>query len=456
MRHGGPLTGVCHDATSARPDRAGVAGLPTPTSAPSGPTPGDPVTSARTPRVTVSVLAAALTLPMLVLTGPSGTARAATAGAAPRPLTTHQSCAAPAPGAVRCLSVWRHAGARTATATATAKTTVAPAIALPASGYGPPDIVSAYQLDTTAGAGQTVGIVDAFDNPRVEADLAAYRAVFGLPACTTANGCFRKVNQNGGATPPAGDPGWGVEIALDVQAVSAACPRCRILLVEASDAGLTSIGTAVNAAVRLGATVVSNSYGTAESNGILTPGAQYYTHAGVAQVASSGDEGYAPANFPAVLATVIAAGGTSLVHHANGTWSETAWSGSGSGCSAIVAKPSWQHDARCARRTVADLSAVADPATGFAVYDTYGLGADNGWIVVGGTSLASPLIAGMIGLAGNARDLDSAGHIYTGSSGLADVVGGSNGSCGGSYLCTAVTGYDGPTGLGSPRGTGAL
>ena len=160
---------------------------------------------------------------------------------------------------------------------------------LPTVGYGPADIASAYQLDTSLHSGQTVAIVDAFDNPKVEANLKAFRAAWGLPPCTTANGCFRKVNQRGGSTPPQPDPGWGVEIALDVQAVSSSCPSCKILLVEANDPSFVAIGRSVNTAVRLGADVVSNSYGGDEFNGILDLGAAYYTHPGVAQVASSGD-----------------------------------------------------------------------------------------------------------------------------------------------------------------------
>jgi subtilase family serine protease len=351
---------------------------------------------------------------------------------------------------VRCFAEW-HAGGSRAAATA-----IAPAIGLPKSGYGPADIASAYELDTTRGSGQVVGIVDAFDNPKVESDLAAYRRAWGLPPCTSATGCFRKVNQRGGSTPPFPDPGWGVEIALDVQAVSAACPRCKILLVEADEPSLTDIGKSVNTAVRLGADIVSNSYGIDEFNGILGLAATYYTHPGVAQVASSGDFGFGPAQFPAVWDRMIGVGGTQLTKTDSGDWHERAWSGAGSGCSAWVAKPAWQHDGHCQMRTVADISAVADPDTGLAVYDTFGLGPDNGWIQVGGTSLSSPLIAGMIGLAGNAERLDRAAWIYRHRSGLHDVIGGSNGYCGGDYLCNAKKGYDASTGLGSPRGVSAL
>jgi hypothetical protein len=368
------------------------------------------------------------------------------------PATVHRSCAAAAPGTVQCFSQWRSgagAGARARVSGAAGN-----AVADPTDGYGPGDIAAAYGL-TGGKAGQTVAIVDAYDNPNAEADLATYRAVWGLPACTTANGCFRKINQRGGTTPPEPDPGWGVEIALDVQAVSASCPTCKILLVEADSASLDDIGLAVNRAVKRGAKIVSNSYGTDEFTGLTDYASAYYTHPKVAQVVSSGDWGFTTAQFPAVLGNVIAVGGTSLSHNASG-WSEQAWWGAGSGCSAWVAKPAWQHDKHCGMRTTADVSAVADPDTGVAIYDTYGLGPDNGWIVVGGTSLSAPLIAGMVGRAGNPAALASAKHIYNHRSGLTDVVGGSNGYCGNDYLCTGKKGYDGPTGLGTPRGLSAL
>jgi subtilase family serine protease len=401
-------------------------------------------------RARLATAIAVITCTSLFAFGPAVPSSAAPAGTtASRAL--YRACGDAAPGQFRCFAQWRASGSG-----ASAAAGVRPAVALPGFGYGPPDIASAYQLDTTLGAGQTVAIVDAFDNPKVEANLKAYRAAWGLPPCTTANGCFRKVNQRGGSTPPFPDPGWGVEIALDVQAVSAACPSCKILLVEANVPSFVAIGKAVNTAVRLGADVVSNSYGADEFNGILDFGATYYTHPGVAQVAASGDFGFGPASFPAVWGNVIAAGGTTLRETSPGVWHEKAWGGAGSGCSAWVPKPTWQHDTHCLMQTVADLSAVADPRTGFAVYDTFGLGPDNGWIQVGGTSLSTPLIAGMIGLAGNADQLSDPSYIYAHQSGLQDVVGGSNGFCGGDYLCTGKKGYDAPTGLGSPRGVSAL
>jgi subtilase family serine protease len=355
---------------------------------------------------------------------------------------------------VRCLSTWHRAPAGASTRSKT--TARALAVAAPGFGITPPDIRSAYALPATGGKGQTIAIVDAYDNPNVEKDLAAYRAAFKLPACTTANGCFKKVDQRGGKAYPEGDPGWGVEISLDVQAVSAACSSCSILLVEADDPSFDNIGLAVNTAVRLGGKVVSNSYGGDEFGGMFAYGRQYYTHPGVPIVASSGDYGFTNASFPAVLKSTWAIGGTLLTGSVSKGFKETAWEYAGSACSAWIAKPAVQHDANCQMRTVADVSAAADGPEGFAVYDTYGLGPDNGWIGVSGTSLSAPLISGMIGLAGNASTVADPAYAYQHRGGLKDVVGGSNGYCGGDYLCTGVRGYDGPTGLGSPRGLGSL
>jgi subtilase family serine protease len=361
----------------------------------------------------------------------------------------HGTCDAASPGEVRCLSSWE-ASARARGGVTTQ------AVAGPATGLRPQDIRSAYELPSTGAENQTIAIVDAFDNPRVEQDLAVYRSAFGLPACTTANRCFRKVDQRGGNEYPDGDAGWGVEIALDVQAVSAACSSCKILLVESDNSSLEAIGAAVNTAVRLGAKVVSNSYGAAEFTGMASYGKKYYTHPGVAILASSGDSGFTTASFPAVLKTTWAVGGTTLSGSQQRGWTEKAWSGSGSGCSAYIAKPARQKDPRCSMRTVSDVSVVADATNDFAVYDTYGLGAANGWINVSGTSVSSPLLAGMIGLAGNASTVAHPSWLYQHRSGLKDVVGGSNGSCGGDYLCTGVEGYDAPTGLGSPRGLSSV
>jgi subtilase family serine protease len=336
-------------------------------------------------------------------------------------------------------------------------------------GYGPAEIQAAYHLGGLQANGKTVAIVDAQDAPTAEADLAKFRSARGLSPCTTANGCFKKVNQNGAASPlPAPDYGWAMEISLDLDAVSATCPDCNILLVEADSPDTDPLMTAVDtAAATPGVVAISNSYGGTEDSTILAADA-HLNHPGIAVTASSGDSGYG-VSWPASSPYVTAVGGTTLKKAAGTTrgWSETAWKGSGSGCSALEAKPAWQHDTACAKRTVADVSAVADPATGLGVYDTYnscgsssfcdlllslGLaqGAD-GWVQVGGTSLSSPVIASVYALAGNS--VTSGSYPYAHADGLYDVTSGSNGSCGGTYLCTAGTGYDGPTGLGTPNGT---
>jgi len=336
-------------------------------------------------------------------------------------------------------------------------------------GYTPQNLASAYKWSNPTGStwawnGQTIAIVDAYDNPNVASDLSIYRTQFGLPPCTTASGCFRKVNQRGSTTPPAGNVGWGQEIALDVEMVSAVCPGCKILLVEADANSFLDLGAAVNEASSLGATAISNSYGGSEFFGETSYGGAY-NHPGLAITASSGDAGYG-VEVPAAYNTVVAVGGTNLKTAANTRgWTETAWSGAGSGCSSQISKPSWQTDTGCSRRTVADVSAVADPNTGVAVYDSYGSSGGANWYVFGGTSVASPIVASVYGLAGNASSTDyPARFAYAALAGsLFDVTSGSNGNCTkrkprggsttGSYLCTAGPGYDGPTGLGTPNGT---
>ncbi len=330
------------------------------------------------------------------------------------------------------------------------------------SGYGPSDLQGAYALPSaTAGSGQTIAIVDAYDDPRAESDLAVYRAQFGLPACTTANGCFRKVDQSGGTSYPRADRGWALEISLDVQMASAICPNCRILLVEASSNSIANLAAAVDTAARLGANVISNSYGAGEfSSEPVWEG--HYDHPGVAITVSSGDGGYG-VEFPAASRFVTAVGGTTLSRAAVTTtnprgWTETTWSGAGSGCSAFIQKPAWQGDPGCANRTVADVSADADPNTGVAVYDSFKIQGRSGWFVVGGTSVSAPLIAGVYALAGNAASVTYGAAPYGNPGSLFDITAGSNGTCSSSaaYLCTAGSGYDGPTGLGAPDGTGGF
>jgi subtilase family serine protease len=320
------------------------------------------------------------------------------------------------------------------------------------SGYGPTALRAAYAISGSGSASTTIAIVDAYGYPGAESDLAVYRSQFKLPACTTANGCFKKVDQNGGTNYPRADTGWSQETALDLDMASAMCPGCKILLVEASSNSLANLAAAVNKASALGATVISNSYGGGESGSATYE--SYYNYPGVAITVSSGDSGYG-VQFPASSPHVIAVGGTSLKTASNARgFTETAWSGAGSGCSTVYAKPAWQADSGCSKRTVADVSAVADPNTGVAVYGP-ARGKSSGWMVFGGTSVAAPVIAGIYGASGVIPGV-SGSYLYGHSSALFDVSSGSNGSCGGSYLCTAVGGYDGPTGLGTPNGTSAF
>jgi hypothetical protein len=315
------------------------------------------------------------------------------------------------------------------------------------SGWGPSDLRSAYKLPTSGGNGRIIAIVDAYDDPTAEADLAVYRTQYGLPPCTTSNGCFKKVNQNGvqGSYPQA-DSGWSGEIALDLDMASAACPDCKIILVEASSATDQDLGISVNTAVSLGAAVVSNSYGGPEDSSVTTSSSQYFNHPGVAIMASSGDGAYG-VEFPAASQYVIAVGGTKLAKSTSTRgWAESAWTSAGSGCSKYIPKPSWQTDTGCSKRTVADVSAVADPNTGVAVYQ------GGSWQVYGGTSVSSPLVAGIYALLG-LNGTNNASYAYSHTADFYDVTSGSNGSCGGSYLCTAMAGYDGPTGLGTPNGS---
>jgi subtilase family serine protease len=315
-------------------------------------------------------------------------------------------------------------------------------------GFHPRDIHSAYHIPDVGGAGQTIGIVDAFDDPFAESDLAVYRAEFNLSPCSTANGCFRKLNQSGLAGPyPPSDAGWGSEISLDLDMASAVCPGCNIVLIEADNNYLKNLGRSVDTAVAAGATVVSNSYSGQEYKATN----HQYNHPGHVIVAASGDNAFGPTS-PGSYASVVSVGGTSLFKSSNARgWIEWAWAGTGSGCSALVPKPAWQHDTGCTMRTETDISAIADPNTGVAIYDTFGIGGT--WFVYGGTSVATPIIASMYALAGDTASQRGAKGIWK-SRGrhMNDVVVGSNGTCSPAYLCTAGPGYDGPTGWGTPDG----
>jgi hypothetical protein len=353
------------------------------------------------------------------------------------------ACGRPAPGHVRCFALVR-SGVQHLSFAADPK------------GYGPQDLRDAYNLPRGTGAGQTLAVVVAYDAPTAEADLAHYRKQFGLPPCTTATGCFTKLNQDGvQGDYPHKDAGWALEAGLDLAMASSACPKCHLVLVEARQATFNSVAKAVDTAVASGATVVNHSYG-AQEGAYVHRFSAHYDVPGVTMVASSGDFGYGPANFPANVPAVVSAGGTALHHAANPRgWRENAWWGAGSGCSAYFAKPIYQTDPSCHMRTVADVSAVAAPSTGVAVYDSFGFGPFHGWFVVGGTSVSSPLIAGMVAAAGAGSTLDPA-DLYASPGSFYDVTRGTNGFCKHNYMCEAQLGYDAPTGLGTPRGLGTF
>jgi subtilase family serine protease len=315
---------------------------------------------------------------------------------------------------------------------------------------------SAYHLTGTSSGGRTVAIVDAYGYPNLERDLGQYRATYKLAACTTANGCLRIMDQNGDSNLPGFDLGWAQEQALDVDAVSAACPDCKIVVVQADSNDFVDLGAAViTAAAQPGVVAISNSYGGGDLPD-STYGS-YYDHPGIAVTASTGDNGYKGASFPASSAYVTAVGGTSLVPDSSSRgWSETAWSGTGSGCSAYndaVAPASY--NTGCAKRAMADVAAASDPSRGgLAVYYPTSSTAST-WGQFGGTSEAAPIIAAVYALAGggysNVAPYANPGALY-------DVTSGSNGRCkpNPSQWCTARTGWDGPTGLGTPNGVGAF
>jgi hypothetical protein len=430
-----------------------------------------------------------------------------------------KACAAPAPGYAGCFALVRKAVAAPPAGATRGKARPfvlggGSATAGPAGGLTPEDLASAYAFSpTSGGSAQTVGIVDAFDDPSIEGDLATFSSEYGLPACTAANGCLSKVGQSGGGLPAADTTGWSIETALDVETVHATCPKCKILLVEANSNSYANLAAAVNRAVALGATVVSNSYGGAELG--FTERAAY-NHPGVPIVASTGDDGYYDWDFvnigffgeempnaPAVLPTVVAVGGTTLDLNPDGTRADETvwnWSGpgdvfeelgaSGGGCSFLFEAEPWQRDVSgfaasgCgSKRLDADVSAVADPDTGLDIYDTYDCGAgcgglDEGWETIGGTSLSAPFISALYALAGGGHGLSYPSLTLYGQAADTDsrfdVVAGGNGFCGGESVaacghpnpvlglvdcegtsaCDAVPGFDGPSGVGAPKGLG--
>jgi subtilase family serine protease len=387
----------------------------------------------------------------------SSVALATSAGAAPSSSGLHHRndrvCSAPARGFAACDAVRQDTvdAAGRLVSTATAGPDRLRRRVLP-DGYGPADLQSAYNLPVATST-QTVAIVDAYDDPNAASDLATYRTMYGLPPCTVASGCFTKVSQTGSKTSlPRANGGWAQEISLDLDMVSAGCPTCKILLVEAKSASFSDLATAVRYAASKHVAAISNSYGGSDTSSY----ASSYNQPGIAVTASTGDSGYG-AQSPATLPGVIAVGGTSLSKASNTRgWTETAWSGAGSGCSRYNAKPGYQTSATgCSRKADADVSSVADPNTGVAVYDSYAYQGYVGWMVFGGTSASSPFIASLYAQDGTLPTVPAA-FTWNHAGQLNDVTSGSNGSCSPSQLCHAGAGWDGPTGLGTPNGLGAF
>jgi hypothetical protein len=426
------------------------------------------------------------------------------------------ACPAPAQGEASCFALGRvPVAAREAARPGVSRVPARPAALSfgPAGGLTPALLASAYGYDPSAGGvAETVAIVDAFDDPNIESDLEEFSTHYGLPPCTAESGCFRKVGQTGSSTElPAPDTkGWSVEISLDVETVHAACPKCRILLVESKNALMTNLGTAVTKAVEMGADVVSNSYGGPEQ--VAPSGAEraLFEHPGVVITAATGDFGYdwwtgplpdpETTNLPASMPGVVSVGGTTLNLNGEGTRAaETVWNGngplnegefeagvSGGGCSVFFEAPVWQRFAAgypatgCGdKRLSADVAAVADPFTGFDIYDTYECGfacsalkGASAWSTIGGTSLSTPLIGALYALAGGADAIKYPSltlYAHLGDPSLFDVKEGGNGycddegracgvnavfgeqlDCEGTTACNAAPGYDGPSGVGAP------
>jgi hypothetical protein len=404
-------------------------------------------TSALAIAAVTTLVVATLAVATLAVATPA--AQAAAVGHAARsdalPVGVKNPCAAPTAGHATCAAL---------TGGTAGQAAVTPA------GFAPADLRNAYNLPSATGLGQdgTVAVVTAYDDPDAESDLGTYRSQYGITACTTANGCFKKVNQTGGTTYPGTSAGWSVADAQSLDMISAVCPSCHILLVEANSTAISDLGTAENEAAALGAQFIDNDWTSPEStlgSAETSDDTAYFNHPGVAITAPAGGSGYG-VNYPAASPDVTAVGGTTLSKNTSVSrgWNETAWSGTGAGCSAYEPKPAWQSDTGCANRTVNDTAAVADPNTPVAYYDTPTAG---GWSAGGGTDVASAVVAAAYALAGPpAPGTTPASYLYQHSGALNAITSGSDGSCSPAYLCTGGAGYNGPAGMGTPAGAAAL
>jgi subtilase family serine protease len=322
---------------------------------------------------------------------------------------------------------------------------VRPNVGTSPTGLRPQDINAAYNFptDNTAGAGQTIAIVDAYDDPTAEADLGVFSTQFGLPACTARNGCFTKVNQRGGTSYPKADPGWALEISLDIQWAHAVAPGARILLVEADSPSFTNLMAAEDYA-KTHAKYVSNSWGGPEFSGESAYDS-HFVQSGVSFFVSAGDSGL-PAEYPSSSPNVVSVGGTRLTATSGGAWSETGWSSSGGGCSGYEPATAPQQNystyaqVNClGKRATPDVALDADPASGVSVYDSTRYQGQKGWFTVGGTSASAPMWAARSAASGLVVD---AATVYGTGISYRDITSGNNGAA-------CLVGFDLVTGRGS-------
>jgi hypothetical protein len=423
----------------------------------SAPAPDYPPRSAHRGRLMAAATGAALAVSVLVGVATTNTAAAAGPGPLKPPVAGTQKAVDECPrvpGRISCLAQ------RLPVAPGRIASGSQPSSSAAPTGYGPADLRAAYRIPATA-TKATIAIVDAYGAATVAADLAVYRAEYGLGACTAASGCLTIVNQSGASGPlPAEDSGWAGETALDVQMVSAVCPSCRILLVQTDDNTFTSMTGGVRRAVAMGAQYVSMSWGGSESVGELSDDAATFSTRGVVYAAASGDDNYRT-GWPAASPNVVSVGGTSLIRDRSTArgFSERVWGmsngyGTGSGCSRFESPPAWQAiepiKSLCpGGRATNDVSVVGDPDTGVSVY------LRGQWAQFGGTSAGAPMIAAMYALAGTPSATPAPSYPYAHRDALFDVTDGANATCG-NLLCEGAAGWDGPSGLGTPNGVTAF
>ncbi|MCP2341183.1 hypothetical protein [Actinomadura rupiterrae] len=419
-------------------------------------------------RITRTRLATLAATGLLALVAAVPSAATAAPGRAPHTAPDRRPACADGKGDCRLRTAKPKAGkARTFTAKAglaapgagrTAATKAA-AAGIPPGGLTAADLQDAYKLPSDLlGGRSTVAVVVPYDTTYAEQDLNTYRAANGMHVCDAEFPCFRKIDQRGGTSLPSPSPNWTLHTAVGLDMASAACPNCDLLLVEADDDSLANQGAAVDRAVAQGArTVVVMDGWFAEYEG-QDALAAHFTHPGVAVLAASGSAGFNAGghqSLPAAYPGVIAVAGTDLYRDpaTKRGWSETPWRNAGSGCSVYEKRPSWQPKGACGeRRTVADTAAVASDYTPVSAYNS----GNGGWVNVSGGPVAPALVAGASGLAGNPASTPAPQRLYGNARYLFDITSGTNGSCGGTSLCTAGSGYDSPSGMGAPNGTGAF